>query len=146
MVYAVADLFLLARNPGPTLRSTFSSFSDFAYFYRSRLGRLAGPGFVADGCSDTCGGGDNNLLSKELSTSSQRRVAAVRLLPPASAQAFATAAASKASVLALASAMATPAGSAAEETLKSADESLVDADSIRGLAVCATTDEAQQAA
>ena len=42
MVYAVADLFLLARNPGPLLRSAFSSFSEYADHYRRHTGRAAG--------------------------------------------------------------------------------------------------------
>ena len=63
MIYAVADLFLLARNPGPMLRSKFSSFSDFANYYRKRAGRLQGKGFLVNGCSDDGKGQDGVLTA-----------------------------------------------------------------------------------
>lgn len=62
MVYAVADLFLLSRNPGPMLRSKFSSFSDFANYYRKRAGRLQGKGFLVNGCHDD-GHGEDGVLT-----------------------------------------------------------------------------------
>jgi hypothetical protein len=62
MVYAVADLFLLSRNPGPMLRSKFSSFSDFANYYRKRAGRLQGKGFLVNGCDDD-GHGEDGVLT-----------------------------------------------------------------------------------
>lgn len=62
MVYAVADLFLLSRNPGPMLRSKFSSFSDFANYYRKRAGRLQGKGFLVNGCVDD-GHGEDGVLT-----------------------------------------------------------------------------------
>lgn len=64
MVYAVADLFLLSRNPGPMLRSKFSSFSDFANYYRKRSGRLQGKGFLVNGCEDD--GGSDGVLTASL--------------------------------------------------------------------------------
>ena len=61
MRYAVADMFLLARNPGPLIKSTGSSFSDVAIYYRRARGRArddaedgadaAGPGRVSEGCA-----------------------------------------------------------------------------------------------
>ena len=65
MVYAVADLFLLSRNPGPMLRSKFSSFSDFANYYRKRAGRLQGKGFLVNGCADD-GNGQDGVLTASL--------------------------------------------------------------------------------
>ena len=64
MIYAVADLFLLSRNPGPMLRSKFSSFSDFANYYRKRSGRLQGKGFLVNGCEDD--GGSDGVLTASL--------------------------------------------------------------------------------
>ena len=64
-LYAAADLFLLARNPGPLLLSADSSFSsefelyrrsfasfgsEFANFYRKSAGRLHGGGYTVNGC------------------------------------------------------------------------------------------------
>ena len=59
-----ADLFLLSRNPGPMLRSKFSSFSDFANYYRKRSGRLQGKGFLVNGCEDD--GGSDGVLTASL--------------------------------------------------------------------------------
>ena len=75
MVYAVADLFLLSRNPGPMLRSKFSSFSDFANYYRKRAGRLQGKGFLVNGCTDESHGEDGVLTAAaEAALGSRARV------------------------------------------------------------------------
>ena len=75
MVYAVADLFLLSRNPGPMLRSKFSSFSDFANYYRKRAGRLQGKGFLVNGCTDDSHGEDGVLTAAaEAALGSRARV------------------------------------------------------------------------
>ena len=125
MQYAVADLFLLARNPGPLLRSKFSSFSEFASFYRSHT---KSADVVANGCADQCGGADDKKVSNMLMTSSNRNIAAVRLLQSESAQTFANAAAS---------------GNSAVTSADIADQSLLDVDPVRGLVVCSNSDVVQ---
>ena len=74
MIYAVADLFLLSRNPGPMLRSKFSSFSDFANYYRKRAGRLQGKGFLVNGCAD-----DGNLQEGVLTSAAAASLGAERV-------------------------------------------------------------------
>lgn len=76
MIYAVADLFLLSRNPGPMLRSKFSSFSDFANYYRKRSGRLQGKGFLVNGCEDD--GGSDGVLTASLGRDEDTRARAGR--------------------------------------------------------------------
>jgi len=76
MIYAVADLFLLSRNPGPMLRSKFSSFSDFANYYRKRSGRLQGKGFLVNGCEDD--GGSDGVLTASLGRDEDVRARAGR--------------------------------------------------------------------
>ena len=77
MVYAVADLFLLSRNPGPMLRSKFSSFSDFANYYRKRAGRLQGKGFLVNGCADD-GNGQDGVLTASLGAAEATEMAVVK--------------------------------------------------------------------
>ena len=74
MIYAVADLFLLSRNPGPMLRSKFSSFSDFANYYRKRAGRLMGKGFLVNGCAD-----DGDLQEGVLTSATSASLGAERV-------------------------------------------------------------------
>ena len=78
MIYAVADLFLLSRNPGPMLRSKFSSFSDFANYYRKRAGRLTGKGFLVNGCAD-----DGDLQEGVLTSATSASLGAERASTPA---------------------------------------------------------------
>ena len=44
------------------LRSKFSSFSDFANYYRKWAGRLQGKGFLVNGCDDD-GHGEDGVLT-----------------------------------------------------------------------------------
>ena len=74
MIYAVADLFLLSRNPGPMLRSKFSSCSDFANYYRKRAGRLMGKGFLVNGCAD-----DGDLQEGVLTSATSASLGAERV-------------------------------------------------------------------